>query len=198
MHHIHTTNGFIIRSINHGEANKIVYIFTQDFGLIVAIAQGVRYEKSKLRYNIRDFCFTKFSLVHGKEFWRLVGADDIAFVDIDDKNTFSIKQEILCRVSLLLMRLVHGEERNEQIYECVWNFYNFDFKFAHNNQDYFGTVESLLVLRILYWLGYISDNLDFVALLKKVDFDDITISNLIEKRILMNKLINGALRESHL
>ncbi len=198
MHHIHTTLGLVIQSRPHSEASKIIYILTRDFGLITAIAQGIRYERSKLRYKVQDYNFANFSLVKGKEFWRLVGADEIIPVANGSEKLSSIKHQILCKVSALLMRLVHGEEKSEQIYDCVWNFYNFDFESAYNNQDYVGTIESLLVLRILYWLGYVSDTLDFVGLLKKVEFDDAIIKILIEKRIIMNKSINNALRESHL
>jgi DNA repair protein RecO len=198
VHHIHTTYGLVIQSRPHGEANKIIYILTRDFGLITAIAQGIRYERSKLRYKVQDYNFANFSLVKGKEFWRLVGADEIFSVENESGKLSSIKHQILCKVSALLMRLVHGEEKSEQIYDCIWNFYNFNFESYSNNQDYIGTIESLLVLRILYWLGYVSHNVDFVDLLKKVDFDESIVRILVEKRTIMNKSINSALRESHL
>jgi hypothetical protein len=77
VHHVHTTDGFTIGSKPYGEAGKIVFIYTRDLGFLTAIAQGIRLEKSKLRYSIRDYGFASFSLVHGKEFWRIVGASEM-------------------------------------------------------------------------------------------------------------------------
>ena len=74
MHAIHTTPGFIIGSRPYGEAGKMLSIFTRDFGLVTATAQGIRLERSKLRYHAQDLSFGSFSLVRGREFWRLTSA----------------------------------------------------------------------------------------------------------------------------
>jgi len=74
MHQIHTTAGFIIFSRPYGEADKLISIFTRDFGLVTATARGIRLEKSKLRYHAQDYSLGVFSLVRGKEFWRLTSA----------------------------------------------------------------------------------------------------------------------------
>src|SRR5690349_11857408 len=74
MYAIHTTPGFIIGSRPYGEAGKMLSIFTRDLGLVLAAAQGIRLEKSKLRYSAQDYSFGTFSLVRGKEFWRLTNS----------------------------------------------------------------------------------------------------------------------------
>jgi recombinational DNA repair protein (RecF pathway) len=76
MYTIHTTPGFIIGSRPSGEAGKLLSIFTQDLGLIRATAQGIRFEKSKLRPFIQDYSVGIFSFVRGKEFWRLTSAQE--------------------------------------------------------------------------------------------------------------------------
>ena len=60
MHPIHTTLGFVINSRPYGEAGKLLSIFTRDFGLVLANAQGIRLEKSKLRPFIQDYSFGYF------------------------------------------------------------------------------------------------------------------------------------------
>src|SRR5690349_10081885 len=74
MYSIITTEGFIIDSRPSGEAGKLLYIFTKDHGLVMATAQGIRLEKSKLRYFIQDYSFGVYSFVKGKEYWRLTNA----------------------------------------------------------------------------------------------------------------------------
>ena len=76
MHPIHTTPGFIIGSRPSGEAGKMISIFTRDLGLVFASAQGIRFEKSKLRPFTQDYSFGQFSFVRGKEYWRLTSAQE--------------------------------------------------------------------------------------------------------------------------
>lgn len=194
MHHIHTTNGLVIQSRNHGEANKIIHIFTRDLGLIVAIAQGIRFEKSKLRYNVRDCHFSSFSLVHGKEFWRIVGADELFFIE---KNRENVKNLIMSRVSSILLRLVQGEEKHEEIFDCIYNFANFKID-TNCRQEFLDTAESLLVIKILSRLGYVGKNVEFGEKIAGSTFDTNIVSQLIPKRVEINRIINNALRESHL
>ncbi len=52
-------------------------IFTRELGLVRATAQGIRLEKSKLRYSSQLYSFGIFSFVHGKEFWRLTSAGEL-------------------------------------------------------------------------------------------------------------------------
>ncbi len=196
MHHIHTTDGLVIQSRNHGEANKIVHIFTRDLGLIVAVVQGIRFEKSKLRYNIRDYTFSSFSLVHGKEFWRIVGAEELPEF-LGNEGLRSTKVVIFNRVSSLLLRLVLGEEKHEDLFDCLWNFAKFEIP-NDASQDFLSIVESLLVVRILYRLGYVGRNQQLDGELITSSFDADRITSLIPERVNINRLINNALRESHL
>lgn len=196
MHHIHTTDGLVIQSRNHGEANKIVHIFTRDLGLIVAVAQGIRFEKSKLRYNIRDYFFSSFSLVHGKEFWRIVGAEELFEVS-GEGGLKGSKVAILNRVSSILTRLILGEEKHEDLFDCLWNFAKFEIP-NDAGQEFLSIVESLLVVRILYRLGYVARNQELDSDLVKSNFDRDKIVALMPQRVNINRLINNALRESHL
>ena len=45
MHHIYETNAFVLKNIPHGEADAMLTLFTEELGLIRALAQGIRYEK---------------------------------------------------------------------------------------------------------------------------------------------------------
>lgn len=196
MHHIHTTEGLVIYSRTHGEANKLIYIFTRDLGLIMAIAQGIRLEKSKLRYNICDYQISKFSLVHGKEFWRIVGVTEIETNrDLSNKVYYNI----FVPISSMLRRLIQGQEPHPEIFDCLQNCAGFIYS---SNQDdkpeLFSTTESLLLMRILFRLGYIGDQNSLIDFLTNSDFNKDMIIELVSKRVEMNKIINNALKESQL
>ena len=201
MHPIHTTQGFVINSRPYGEAGKLLSIFTRDFGLVLANAQGIRLEKSKLRPFIQDYSFGIFSLVKGKELWRLTSAQNIATnlqTHSDVTNESHSYLELIARFALLLRRLLQGEEPHPELFEVVISCKFFLDHTASVSDEQLKTLESLIVLRMVRTLGYVG---------KDVSLDEHVISNalsvelldrLVRKRVDMNQHINKALKESHL
>ena len=188
MYHIHTNLGFVLSSKPYREADRIYQIFTKDFGLINAIAQGIRFEKSKLRYSIEEFSISNFSLVHGKEFWRIVGAED----NLDSKIKSKKILLILAKLSLLIKRFVHGEEQNEKIFDVLYDL----SQIKEQNQN-FENLESLAVLQILYNLGYVAKTEDVSQCISdKISNQYLNLDQ--EKRRIINQKINNALKNSQL
>ncbi|MDE1975030.1 MAG: recombination protein O N-terminal domain-containing protein [Patescibacteria group bacterium] len=194
MYAVHTTPGFVIGSKPYGEAGKLLSIFTRDFGLVTATAQGIRLERSKLRYHAQDYSLGEFSLVRGREFWRLTNARPYA----DFLLPTGVGPEPVIRAALLLRRLLHGEESNPllfgHVYECT--------RFLAGNPDLderqMQAAESLVVFRILDALGYIGDNHDLNGDLLSSVLSVGLLETASGQRIAINKHINTALRESHL
>ncbi len=108
---VYTTRGFILGSAPSGEASKTYSIYTEDFGLIKGKAQGVRLLVSKLRYNLEDYSFATFSLVRGREVWRITGAEK-EFAPMSDAR-------VRARILNLTRRLVQGEERNDALFAAL-------------------------------------------------------------------------------
>ena len=153
--------------------------------MIGAIAQGTRLEKSKLRFHIQDFSFSNVSVVRGKEVWRLTGAHEI------EKSR---KPNILdIKILKLLKRLVHGEEKNEKLFEIVEEIYKTEKK----ENDY-EAMECLAVLRILSTLGYIRNNDKIKTFLESTTFDEDLIGQIKKDKKDIVKVINSALAESQL
>lgn len=108
---VYTTKGFILGSAPNGEASKVYILYTEDFGLVRAKAQGARLLSSKLRYNLEDFSFATFSLVRGKEFWRITGSQ---------AESLPAEGKLArARILSLVKRLVHGEERNDKLFSVL-------------------------------------------------------------------------------
>ena len=188
VYHIHTSLGFVISSKPYREADRVYQIFTKEFGLISAIAQGIRLEKSKLRYSISDLSITNLSLVHGKEFWRIVGADNVDSIKNSDKVII-----ILAKLANLIKRLVHGEEKNEKIFDLLSRLTIIDIK----DRDIAENIESLSVLRVLHELGYIAMTREIQTCIG----DDIALIGEAldqDKRKFINQLVNNALKQSQL
>ena len=115
MYAITTTPGFVIDSRPYGDAGKIVSIFTRDLGLIMVTAQGIRLEKSKLRYFTQDFSWGVYSLVRGKEFWKLTSAAELSL----QANLPQDYNALLARLAFLIRRLLQGEESHAELFDCL-------------------------------------------------------------------------------
>ncbi|HEY4493311.1 MAG TPA: recombination protein O N-terminal domain-containing protein [Candidatus Paceibacterota bacterium] len=73
---IYTTRALVLSERASGEASKVFTLFTRELGLVYAYARSVREVRSKLRYNLPLYSHTLVSLVPGREYWRLVGAEN--------------------------------------------------------------------------------------------------------------------------
>src|SRR3989344_9675325 len=154
-HHIYHTEGFVLRGESIGEANKYFRIFTKDFGMIGGVAQGVRLLKSKLRYSLQDYSYSKISLVRGKNTWRIVGA--IKEKNLRDSLDDSDKFYVLAKAFSLLNRLVRGEEKNESLFDHIFSACEFLEK-EDVNDFYLKNFERVLAMRILRSLGYLGES----------------------------------------
>lgn len=184
MHHIYTTPAFVIHSSPHGEAGKFLLLFTRDFGIIGATAQGIRLGTSKLRYHMQDFNFSNVSVVRGKEVWRVTGAHEL-----EHAPSTAVHLKIL----KLLKRLLQGEDKNEKLFEIIESLYNSEIK-----EDDFEYVECLTVLRILNSLGYIRTINQFNQFFENNLINDEVIGKVKTFKTDIIKVINQALKESHL
>ncbi len=184
MHHIYTTEAFVVHSTPQGEANKFLLLFTRQFGMIGAVAQGIRLSQSKLRFHVQDSSYSTVSVVRGKEVWRLTGA-----VEIEHSKSKVIHLKIL----KLLKRLLHGEEKNDSLFDIVHELYQSSIE----EKDY-ETVECLTVLRILNSLGYIKNIEEFGYFLSSNTLDTDTLTKFLDIKPKAILAINQALKESQL
>ena len=194
MHHIYTTKAIIIKSIPIGEANKYYFFLTEDLGFIRATAQSVRLDKSKLKGHLQDFCFVKISLVKGKDIWRITNVETIEAGNfLDDVN------KLICikNIFALLLRLLHGEEKNEPLFRSIESFYNFLLK-NDLSQNSIKNLETITVLRILYNLGYFKESFDLSDFVidNELSLDKLNLFDDKKKTAILN--INNALNETHL
>jgi len=139
------TRGLILNARASGEANRLYAILTPDFGLVRVLAQGVRREKSKLRYQLQNFS-AEVTLIKGREYWRLVGVRATG-------APANPRQISFCRrVSSVLLRLIHGEEASPLIFNDV------DLAWRHLavTATASAPAEIFALVRILSRLGYLA------------------------------------------
>ncbi len=185
MHHLYTTPSFIIHSSPYGESGKFLLLFTKDFGMIGATAQGIRLIQSKLRYHTQDYSFSNISIVRGKDMWRLTGAEAL---------NISIKARSLhIKILKLLKRLLHGEEKNEKLFKIVELLFTSEI-----DEKDFDIVECVTVLRILDSLGYIRNTEKLESFLTDNQINDEILVKAQASKSHIVQIINSALKESQL
>jgi|SRR5271168_2158095 len=192
-HHIYQTESFVIDSVNFKEADKIITLFTKDLGLIQARATGVRLLQSKLRYSLQDYSYAKISLVRGREVWRLTSAGSTYNI----VSKISPESFVFARALSLVKRLVHGEEKNEHLWQTLYSALEFlkTREIDMVNPDY---VEWILILRILYALGYVAPNQKTESFLKDSEWSQLLINEAPNSRKSIIFSINEALKQSQL
>lgn len=194
MHHIYHTEGIVLESYSKGEANKGLMIFTRELGMLRAQVQGIRLEKSKLRFALADYSLAQIDLVRGRDVWRVTSASSKkSFTKLLlNENEGAIARNII----KLLLRLYHGEESHIELYDHIKETLETlnENKIEQNDLRHF---EILAILRIIYHLGYLAHT-DLHDVFIKSPINDELIKKIAEVRTEMLNQINRSLRESHL
>lgn len=195
-YHKYHTDALILGSTPVGEGSKLISLFTRELGLLTVSARSIREERSKLRYGLQDFSHSEVGLVRGKEFWRVTSATL-------SENLFNALREqseaarVLERVCSLLRRLLPGEEKHEDLFDAV--LAGFLFIKTNPGPTAVSGGEIVMVLRILYLLGYLAPREEFApSLFECRVWSASVITNALSFRALAIAEINHSLRESQL
>lgn len=198
MHEKYTTRGLIVSASAYREADKILSIYTEDFGLVTAVAAGVRHSASKLRYHTQDLSMRDFTLVQGRDIWRLVGAEEIEGITaLESAESNGEALAAYARVLSLIRRLVRGEEKNEPVFMTLFCLHRLLVEEKRSEID-ISAIETLAVFRILYALGYIKSDATTEALVVPLmmDIDLVATAKPLVPQLIF--AINKGLTESHL
>ena len=176
MYTIYTTKALILDVKPHGDNDMILTLLTKKFGLIRAVANGCRYEKSKLRFSLQPFSVSNISLVKGKSMWRITNA---AHID----TLVEGRGDVLNKIKITILRLVKGEG-SENLYEIIVNGLSSEIN---------DSAEHIIILRILNELGYIEGK-GLEEFLQSTDITEELIEKSEEKKKEIIKVINKGFR----
>lgn len=193
---IYHTKGFVLNSRSFGEANKVFKILTPNLGLVSCLAQGVRFEKSKLRFALARQRFVKISLVRGREYWRLIHVEpDLRFgagLESSNVNLF------LAQISTLLSRFIHGEKKDPQLYQILEEATLSKINLKKGSPFSQQSLEVLTMTRILSVLGYRPDDPKMSFFVDSNDWQEKTVSDFYIYLPRAIQSINTALHNSQL
>lgn len=203
-HYIYQTKAFIIDSVDVGEANKLLTVFTADLGLIYVSAQGVRIMKSKLRPSIQDLSYSKIALVRGREYWRLTSAEKL--ISLYDKRVHVLVRKLIAQSLYFVKRLTAGEIKHEELFDMLSKLFTFCFENSkqiadHSNNQVIKALRLVINFRILESLGYGSDSVEFDTIRDVLEWNIPMLEQIAIDENKMNKIeshIRQAVESSHL
>jgi DNA repair protein RecO len=196
MHHTYRTEGIVLGSAPRGEGSRNLALFTEELGLVYAAARSVRETRSKLRFHLQDYSLTDLSLVRGREVWRLTNAAELSSVT----RLWGTSPEFLrtiVRVTSLLQRLLHGEERNRYLFDSLKSL----FLLFHGGMcvtDDIVNGEYITVLRILHSLGYLEERREFSHFLASTALEKPLYQSMQNHHTSTVRAINASLKASNL
>ena len=112
---LYQTEGIILNRMEVGEADRILTVFTKEFGMLRLFARGVRRVSSKLNKFLNLFSYGRFGFVSGKDTWHLVDAEDLGRFEDG-------KLETLGHAANFLERFCRGEGREDGLWEALLTF----------------------------------------------------------------------------
>lgn len=174
-HHIYHTTGLIVGLKPKGETDLFLKVFTRDFGMVLATAQGARKMVSKNRFGLRLYAVPEFDLIKTRDSFR-IGA-----VRPEPYAPGRAETLVRAKVSAILARFVVSDEPHEKLFNDVLEL----FKKENKN------IDILAMITILDNLGYWHNN--------ETDTDFIETGNLsiAKKNELINR-INESVSHIHL
>lgn len=117
--HSYSSEGIVIARRNFGEADRILVLYTKNFGKVSLIAKGIRRPKSKKRGHLEVFNKINFQAVAGR------GLDIITEAEVSED--FSEIRKNLKRISLayylmeVVGRITHDGEEKTEVYDLLLN-----------------------------------------------------------------------------
>jgi len=141
------TQGFVLKKADFLEADRILTIYTKDFGKLEILAKGLRKIKSKLRGEVELFCLSDIEFVLGKVYKTLIDASLINNFGNTRKDLNRLK--LAYKVSQISIDFLKGEERDENL----WKLFN---EFFQELNSIFLTKKELLLLYYYFFWNFFS------------------------------------------
>lgn len=192
-HDVHTTKALVMRRAPSREGDAVIWLLTKDFGLIPAVAQSVRKERSKMRFALQDLSSARVSLVRGRDIWRITGAEEDEMLLQETEVPVRV---LMGRVAAIISRLVPSEDVHTTLYDVCHT--GFQYAATTRNEEERNVLELLLVARVLYVLGYMKDKDIYRDFITTPDISDELLQHVsaIQKELLHD--VNAGLSESQL
>ncbi len=143
------TEGVILSRRNFGEADRLITIYTRDFGKVTVIAKGVRRPRSRKAGHLELGSWCKLFIAKGKNL-------DI-LTEVEIKKAFGIdnftyaKANKIYHLLELVNKLTPEHQKNQKLFNLLVNFLNL----TAAGED-FNLVSGIFKIKVMSNLGFFS------------------------------------------
>jgi recombinational DNA repair protein (RecF pathway) len=191
MYQKYQTDALVLRNYERGEADRVFALFTKEFGFVWARASAVRRENSRMRYSLQSGALARISLVRGHKGWRAAGASALSQLDMTERSG----AQAFGRIALLLERLAGAEESNPYLFDTLVESHG---ALMREDTELHPIIELVAVARMLFALGYLSQEAFGTALFAETAFTPTGLRAVQEVRPRLLSSVNKAISETQL
>ena len=192
MYHKHHTKGFVISREQGGDHDYIVFVLTKDFGVLRLRVSGARKMESKFRSGCQQFSYGDFSIIHGKNGWKIVSVRNEGNI-FEEIKVNREKSLLLAKIFSLIVSITGEEDKNERLFDVVYCFYK---KISTIDNILLNGLEYLTIINILKSLGYVGEN--DLNISDSDDFLDSDMNILLKQKNRVIDFINQTLRATNM
>lgn len=188
-----TARAIVVARRSAGEGSVRISLYTDSLGLVVALAKSGREERSKLRPHLQVGTTGVFTLVKGRDLWRITGATSTenSYFALSGKKS---AQEASARVIAIVRQFIRGEGSDPYLFSALFGFFR---ALPSMDEEYISEAECLAVLRVLAASGYVREDAKMARFLD-IAYEADTLAEARRSRPLLVSLINEAIAESGL
>jgi len=144
---LYKTEGIIIKKQNLNDLDRLLTVYSKDFGKLLIKAKSVRKNQAKLKGHLELFLYSHLMIAPGKGFDIVTGAETIESFSGLHKNLPSLAGAYY--LSELTDKLIAGPEKDEHI----WNLLLNSFEELNQGKDIKNIVNDFEG-KLLEYLGY--------------------------------------------
>lgn len=111
------TEAIILKSADLGETDRLLTIYSKEFGKIQVAARGIKKLESKLRYHLEPLSYSLLILVEGKKI-RIV-KDAVLIDQFLSMRRDLEKMKTVYKIVNLIDELIAGEEKDNDIWNLI-------------------------------------------------------------------------------
>jgi len=187
-----TVRGVVIAHRGAGEGNLRVSLYSDALGLVESIARSGREERSQLRSHLQEGTVGVFTLVLGRDMWRVTGvvnARNLYFDGMGKKG-----KESVARVLGMVRQFVRGEGNDPYLFEVLSQFLA---ALPRLETEEIKNAEYLVVLRMLSALGYVQGG-DYIKSFLGTNYNAELFDSVTASRRMLVRTINEGMSAADL
>ncbi len=145
---LYKTSGIIIKRTNWREFDRLITVYTKDFGKLLIKGRAIRKNQAKLKGHLELFLLAHLMIAPGKGLDIITGAETIESFPYLHKNLPSLYATLY--FSELLDKLIAGPEKDEHLWQLILS----SFKNLDKKESDIKAIVSNFEDKLLQILGY--------------------------------------------